>query len=113
MQFNNKITIRVATEYDDYGVPSAYSEDTIKCAILRESKLNKADDNKRWNAYDMVVILSHRTYAPYSEVFENKTLEFISGGKNYEPARINQINNFSGKPKYYEIMLNQKLKGDE
>jgi len=113
MQFNNKITIRVATEYDDYGVPSAYSDYEIKCAILKETKLNKAEDKKRWNAYDMVIILSSRSYAPYSEVFENKTLEFITAGKNYEPAKINQINNFSGKPKYYEIMLAQKLKGDE
>lgn len=113
MQFNNKITLRVTTGYDDYGVPSSYTMYTIKCAILSESKLNKTDEKKKRNDYDMVIIISAKSYAPYSQIFENETLEVINDSRYYDPKQIKQINNFSGKAKYYEIVLKQIIKGDE
>ena len=108
MQFNSKITIRVTTGFDDYGEPSAYDSHTIKCAILQATKYNQAEDKKKRNQYDLVIICTARNYAPYSEMFEDTTLEFVNDDKIYELGVINRISNFSGKPKYYEIKLTQK-----
>jgi hypothetical protein len=112
MQFNNKITIRIADAFDDYGEPNSYTSHVIKCAILNHVKFNRAEEKKKRNQYDIVIICTARTYEPYSQLFEDSTLEFLYGDKIYEPAKINQISNFSGKPKYYEIGLKQKTKGD-
>jgi hypothetical protein len=112
MQFNNKITIRIADAYDDYGEPNSHTSHVIKCAILNQVKLNQVEEKKKRNQYDMVIICTARTYSPYSDLFEDSTLEFLYGEKIYEPAKITQISNFSGKPKYYEIGLKQKTKGE-
>jgi hypothetical protein len=46
MQFNNKITIRIADAYDDYGEPSSYVEHEIKCAVLDHVKINQTGEKK-------------------------------------------------------------------
>jgi hypothetical protein len=112
MQFNNKITIRIADAYDDYGEPSSYVEHEIKCAVLDHVKINQTGEKKKRNQFDMVIICTARTYSPYSELFEDSTLEFLYGANIYETGKIRRINNFSGKAKFYEISLIQKTKGE-
>ena len=107
MQYNHKVTIQYVEEFDDYGQPVEPTSKTMRCCILSESITNEKAKAKRKNRYDMLILVSARTYAPYSQLFSDSVTRITRESRVYEVKRTTQINGFSGKPKYFEIALNQ------
>lgn len=119
MQYNHKIIIQFADEFDDYGQPINPTSDTMRCCILEETLTNQKDESnyigaaqhgKRKNQYDMTILVSAKSYKPYSELFNDTATRAIREGRIYEVKLIKQINSFGGKPKYYQIWLDQVAK---
>ena len=107
MQYNHRVTIRFVDEFDDYGQPNSTTDKTMRCCILDENITNVKGSAKRKNQFDMTFLVSAKTYSPYSELFNDNTIQVIRSGRTYEIKLVKQINGFSGKPKYYQIWLNQ------
>jgi hypothetical protein len=107
MQYNHKLTVRFISDFDDYGQPNTTTDKQLRCCILDENITNAKGDVKRKNKYDMTFLVSTRSYSPYSELFDDNMIQIIRNNRNYEIKLIRQINGFSGKPKYYQIFLNQ------
>ena len=109
MQYNHTVTIQFIEEFDDYGQPlaGAVVSKSMRCCILSESVSNRQDETKRKNQYDMEILVSAKTYAPYSQLFNDNVITVIRGGRTYGVERRAQINSFGGKAKYYQISLNQ------
>lgn len=107
MQFNHKVTITYHTEFDDYGQPAQATSVSLRCCVLSENLVNEKTETKGRNRYDMTILVSARAYLPYSELFSDSLTRIERNSRTYEAQRITEINSFSGKPKYYEIALNQ------
>ena len=105
MKFPHTMIIRYVTEYDDYGQVAETSSSSFKCCVLEEIRTQKKEAKGRRNQYDVKILVNARTYAPYSAMFEDNDARCVYNGIVYEIIINNQINSFSGKPRYYEISL--------
>jgi hypothetical protein len=107
MQFNTNLTIKFPTAFDDYGKPTAYDSFAVRCAVLQHDKRQHRTEGAKRNAYDLVIIMPHKAYEPYADMFENQVTRALMGGFTYEADKVKKINDFSGKAKYYEISFIQ------
>jgi hypothetical protein len=76
-------------------------------------KAGKSENKGHQKNYDMKIITSNKTFAPYSSIFPDDTIIFQYNSVRYEPVAIRAISGFSGKVKYYEIQLRQVKDGAE
>ena len=107
MQYKSKMTLQCVTEFNDLGEPKTTEDKEFKCCVLKEEKVNKQAQNKKRNQYDMEILVSAKTYEPYNKFFKDNDARCLYDGKTYEIIVVSQINNFSGKPKYFQISLKQ------
>jgi hypothetical protein len=107
MKFPHSMKLRAIVSYDDYGQAAIVDDKPFKCCILDEVKRRKAAGQTSKNQYDMKILVSARTYEPYSILFENNDTRVIYNGTVYEVIENHQINSFSGKPKYYQMALSK------
>ena len=56
----------------------------------------------------MKIMVSNRSFAPYSDLFSSDSILFRYQERTYQPVLLTAINDFSGKVKYYEIELTDK-----
>lgn len=108
MKFPHSMIIRFVTDYDDFGSPETYEEEEFACFILKERKRGDGAGGAKRNRYDMRILVNARVYFPYSIMFEDTDSRCVYDGKTYEIIENNQINSFSGKPRYYEMGLRQE-----
>lgn len=105
MKFPHTLSIRQILTYDDFGQVLTTTEKPFSCYILSEIKTQKKTEKGRKNNFDMRIIVSARTYSPYSTMFEDNDARCIYEDIVYEITENNKINSFSGKPRYYEMAL--------
>jgi len=107
MRYDKTITLKYTDTYNDFSEPETTTDKALKCAVLQERKLNKKDENKRRNQYDLKIAIQHRAYLPYVDVFENEDISITYDGRSYEPVVITRVNTVGGKPRHYVIDLKQ------
>lgn len=107
MQYNHKVTIQYVDAFDDYGQPVETISKTMRCCILNESLTNSKTGSQQQNQYDMTLLVSAKTYEPYSKLFDDNLIKISKNSRIYEVKTISRVNGFSGKPKFYQVALSQ------
>lgn len=110
MQYNHKVTIEFVTKSDEYGQPETTTSKEMRCCILSENIVNLKTDSKRKNQFDLELLVSAKTYEPYSKLFDDNEIMITSSGRKYDPQRVAKINGTGGKAKYYQISFIQVRK---
>ena len=108
MRFKN-VAYVIYNTYNDFGELEADSESEMKCLVLKHKKQNDMADNDYRYQYDLKIMVSYKTFSPYSDLFNSDMLKIKYDDTIYLPKVVTAINNFSGKTKYYELDCTEEL----
>lgn len=108
MQFKSTVTVLYNT-YNGYGEEIESARETIKCVIVKRNKHVKQTIEQRYRDYDMKIITSHKSFTPYKDLLTDDSLTFEYDGQEYKPLVLSEINDSSGRTKYVEIELQEKV----
>ena len=107
MQYNHSVNIQYVNTFDDYGQAVETVSKVLRCRILSASVRNSKTESKRRNQYDMSLLVDAKSYEPYSNLFDDNLIKISKDGRMYEIALIKKVDGFSGKPKFYQVELDQ------
>ena len=107
MLFNQQVTVKYPTKFNDFDEVTDEFEGVIKCNVLRHNKLNRITEGGKRKQHDLVILVKRKDYMPYEDLFSREELRVIFDSKTYEPASITPSYRHSGDAKYYQIALNQ------
>lgn len=109
MQFKSTIHV-VYNTYNAFGEEVESERLPIKCVIVKRNKHVKQTIKQKYRDYDMKVITSVKSFKPYKDLVSDDSLTFIYDNEEYSPLVISEINDSSGKTKFVEIELKEKVK---
>ena len=108
MQFNATVTVQTAT-LNDFSEAAAETSETMKCTVAGYERTINAGDRAKRKQHDMLIIVSHKNYAPYESIFDSDhaRVKILYDSKKFELKSISRVNYSTGKPKHYIIGLDQ------
>ena len=107
MLFNQQVTVKFPTKFNDFDEVTDEFEGEVKCSILRYNKLNQITEGGKRKQHDLVILVRHKDYMLYEDLFNREELRVVYDSKTFEPASITPSFRRSGPVKYYQIALNQ------
>jgi len=109
MQFKSTVSV-VYNTYNGYGEEVESYREYMKCAIVKLNKSIAQTITDRTRDYDMKFITSYKSFAPYKDLLSDDSLTFVYEDVEYKPLVVSRINDSTGKTKYVEIELKEKVK---